>query len=441
MAYLLEPSVLELAELMVAFANSEGGTIVIGMSAEQKPAGRPLFAEEVQGVLLAAERLCRPIVQTGWEQFENNSGLFAIRVPRSIELHSLEDGRVLVRAGRENRPLAGEQIQHLASNKSTGEFELQEVPGATRADLDEGLIAEYLQKRQARQRREITATPDELLREIGALSPAGCPTLSGLLLFCRNPQIWLPYTGLLFVKFSGTEPRGEDGNVGYGRREEIDGNLARVIERAWQVIIEEMAVGAVVRGLEREEVFEYPRFAVREALVNAVCHRDYRLKGRKIEVRMYTDRMEIISPGGLPGYITLDNIVEEHYSRNPRIVNGLYQWGYIEELGLGIDYMIEAMTNAGHAPPDFSARPHAFTVKLFNNRERKMVAKGFQSMNERQARALTFIREHGNITNSDYQALCPDVSPETLRLDFADLVKRGIILKVGAKRGTYYILK
>jgi len=113
MAYLLEPSVLELAELMVAFANSEGGTIVIGMSAEQKPAGRPLFAEEVQGVLLAAERLCRPIVQTGWEQFENNSGLFAIRVPRSIELHSLEDGRVLVRAGRENRPLAGGQNKQM----------------------------------------------------------------------------------------------------------------------------------------------------------------------------------------------------------------------------------------------------------------------------------------------------------------------------------------
>jgi ATP-dependent DNA helicase RecG len=62
-------------------------------------------------------------------------------------------------------------------------------------------------------------------------------------------------------------------------------------------------------------------------------------------------------------------------------------------------------------------------------------------MNERQARALTYIREHGSITNRDYQALCPDVSPETLRIDLADLVDRGILLKVGAKKGTYYILK
>jgi ATP-dependent DNA helicase RecG len=86
-----------------------------------------------------------------------------------------------------------------------------------------------------------------------------------------------------------------------------------------------------VKRLEREEMTEYPRFAVREALVNDIAHRDYRIMGRRIEVRMYADRLEIISPGGLPGYMTLDNLVEEHFSRNPRLVQGLYQWGYIEE--------------------------------------------------------------------------------------------------------------
>ncbi len=81
-----------------------------------------------------------------------------------------------------------------------------------------------------------------------------------------------------------------------------------------------MRVGATVNTLEREEITEYPRFAVREALVNAVAHRDYRIKGRRIEIRMYANRLEIISPGGLPGYMTVDNLVEEHFSRNPRIV-------------------------------------------------------------------------------------------------------------------------
>jgi ATP-dependent DNA helicase RecG len=108
-----------------------------------------------------------------------------------------------------------------------------------------------------------------------------------------------------------------------------------------------MAMGAVVKGLERQEIVEYPPFAVRESLVNAVCHRDYRLRGRRIEIRMFADRMEVISPGGLPGFITVDNLVEEHFSRNPRLVSGLFQWGYIEELGLGIDRMIEELVQGG----------------------------------------------------------------------------------------------
>jgi ATP-dependent DNA helicase RecG len=229
--------------------------------------------------------------------------------------------------------------------------------------------------------------------------------------------------------------------AGYGRREEFNGPLARVIEGAWQTVWGEMAVGAVVTGLERQEIAEYPAFAVREALVNAVCHRDYRLKGRRIEIRMYSDRLEVISPGGLPGFITVDNLVEEHFSRNPRLVNGLFQWGYIEELGLGIDRMIEDMVSAGHPPPKFRAQPYSFTVTLYNARERKATPKWENVMNERQARALNFIRDNGRISSRDYQQLCPDVSPETLRLDLQDLVNRGVLLRIGAKKGTYYVLK
>jgi ATP-dependent DNA helicase RecG len=346
--------------------------------------------------------------------------------------------------GAEIRPLTGDQIRQLAATKSSGDYELEAVPGAARDDLDEAVIAEYIEKRQVRQKKTFTGTPDEALREIGALDSQNKPTVAGMLLFGKNPQQFIHQSGFVFVKFIGTEPRGEDGLAGYGRREEITGPLARVIERAWQVIYEEMAMGAVVKGLEREEITEYPPFAVREALVNAVCHRDYRLRGRRIEVRMYSDRMELISPGGLPGFITVDNLVEEHFSRNPRIVAGLFQWGYIEELGLGIDRMIEEMVQRGHQPPKFKDQPHSFTVTLFNARERKAAPAGgawSKSMNERQARALTYIKEHGSITNRDYREICPDVSPETLRLDLSDLVDRGILLKIGAKKGTYYILK
>ncbi|HLB48655.1 MAG TPA: ATP-binding protein [Anaerolineales bacterium] len=443
MAYLPSPNIEALAELLIAFANGDGGTVVVGAD-EKGHITQGLYPDEIEGTLRAASRKCRPVIPVNWDQMEMPGGtVFAITVARSPELHSLDDGRVLIRMGAGNRPLAGDEIRQLAATKSAADFEAEAVPGAKRDDLDDELVAEYIDKREVRQRRPVTGTPDDVLKEIYALDFAGNPTICGLLLFGKNPPQFLPQSGIVFVKFIGAEPRGEDGLAGYGRREEISGPLARVIERAWQVVYEEMAMGAVVKGLERQDITEYPPFAVREALVNAVCHRDYRLRGRRIEIRMYSDRMEVISPGGLPGFITVDNLVEEHFSRNPRLVNGLFQWGYIEELGLGIDRMIEELVQHGHPPPRFKDQPYSFAVTLFNARERKAAsaAPWTKSMNERQARALTYIREHGSITNRDYQTICPDVSPETLRIDLADLVDRGILLKVGAKKGTYYILK
>ncbi|MCB0057891.1 MAG: hypothetical protein KDE45_12735, partial [Caldilineaceae bacterium] len=181
---------------------------------------------------------------------------------------------------------------------------------------------------------------------------------------------------------------------------------------------------------------------VREALVNAVAHRDYRITGRSIEIRMYTDRMEITSPGGLPAHTTVDNLVEEHYSRNPRLVNGLYQWGYIEELGLGIDRMIEDMVNAGHPPPKFESPGHRFTVTLYNARDEARPPEPWENnMNERQLKALEYVQRNGSISNGDYRQLCQHVGPETLRLDLVDMVNRGVLLKIGDKRGTRYILK
>lgn len=440
-AYLPQADAERLAEHLVAFANGEGGTVIIGLDERGRPLGR-VYAEELEGTLRAAERLCRPPVVTGWETLEAPDGpAYGLSVPRSPELHSLADGRVLVRAGAQNRPLGGEEIRLLAATKSAGDFESEAVAGATRDDLDEAVIAEFIEKREQRQRRPVLQTADELLHEIGAVDRHGAPTMAGLLLFGRNPQQFLPQAGLVFVKFVGTEPRGADGQAGYGRREEVTGPLARVIETAWQIVWSEMSVGAVLKGLERQDITEYPPFAVREALVNAVCHRDYRLKGRRIEMRMYADRLEVISPGGLPGFITVDNLVEEHFSRNPRLVAGLFQWGYIEELGLGIDRMIEDMVQDGHPPPKFKAAPYAFTVTLFNARERRATPKWETQMNERQARALTYVREKGSITNREYRELCPDVTPETLRLDLNDLVDRGVLLRIGAKKGTYYILK
>jgi ATP-dependent DNA helicase RecG len=441
MALMPEPEIQLLAETLVAFANADGGTILVGVDEDGQATGQA-YGDEVEMAVRAAVRECRPLVEARWHEATAEGGAaFAIVVNRSPELHSLTDGRVLIRTGIENRPLSGGEIRQLAATKSTGDFEAEPAPGAQREDFDDEVIAEFAAKWAERQQRDWTRSMDDLLTAMGALDEEGRPTVAGILLFASNPQAFLPQSGLTFVKFVGTQPRGENGQLGYGRREEINGPLARIIQRAWQVVGEEMRTGAVVTALERKERPEYPIPAVREMLVNAVAHRDYRLGGRRIEVRMFDNRMEVSSPGGLPGFITVDNIVEEHFSRNPRIVSGLFQWGYIEELGLGVDMMIDEMVRAGHPPPEFKDTPYSFTTTLYNIRQRAPQPSWTRTMNERQAKALTYVQEHGRITNREYRELCPDLSPETLRLDLVDLVDRGILLKVGAKKGTYYILK
>jgi len=438
-----EPSADRLAETLVAFANGDGGTILFGVDPQGHITG-DLQLEDAESLLRAALSQTRPIVHTEWQQFEDRQGMaVAVQAPRSTELHSLADGRVLIRTHDGNLPLDGGKISHLAATKASGDFEVEAVAGAGRVDLDPDVIADFLQRRTARLGRDLGQSEDEILSSTGALNTQGQPTVAGLLLFGRSPEFYIPQSGLTYVRFAGTEPRGPGGMPGYSRREDINGALARVIERAWSILLQEMRGEAVVRGLQREDRMLYPPFAVREALVNAVSHRDYRLTGRRVEIRQFDDRLEISSPGGLPGYITLDNIVEEHFSRNPRLVNGLFEWGYIEQLGLGIDRMIEEMLQAGHKSPEFRATPHSFSVILHRtaNPQARSVPEWEGRMNERQMRALRYVQENSRITNREYRELCPDVTPETLRLDLADLVDKGLIMKIGDKKGTNYILK
>jgi len=438
--FMPQPEAEALAETLAAFANADGGTILIGLGTAGVPL-EEIEPEHLEALLLRAQAMCRPPVQTEWQPLETEHGTaIAIVVPRSPELHSLLDGRVLLRSGAKNRPLSGEEIRHLASAKGSGDYEQQSVPGATLTDLDTDIIAEYAEKRRLRSPRGEKLSGNDLLMDSGAIDAAGNPTVAGVLLFARNPQRLLPQSSVVWVRFAGTEPHGREGAPGYMQREEIHGSLSQIIEGLWNKIWEEMRRESVIVGLQREEVPEYPPAAVREAIVNAVAHRDYHLTGRRIEVRMFDDRMEIISPGGLPGHITLDNIVEEHFSRNPRLVKGLFYWGFIEELGLGIDRMIDEMIRAGHPAPQFEAHPFAFKVTLRNVRERQ-VRKWQQNLTERQIKALAFLEEHGRITNRDYHDLCPDVTAETLRLDLADMVDKGVLLRIGDKKGTYYILK
>src|SRR5215217_338020 len=181
-----------IAETLTAFANAEGGTLVLGLSEDGRLGD--IFVEDDAGdALQAALRLCRPPVRTDWNQQQVAGGTIVIlRVERSPEMHSLVDGRVVVRKGTENVPADSAEITQLVASRPVGDFELQEVPGARRDDLDEDVIDNYLERRQKRNPRASVLPKDKLLQQIGALTDQRTPTVSGLLLFGKEPQLFLP---------------------------------------------------------------------------------------------------------------------------------------------------------------------------------------------------------------------------------------------------------
>jgi ATP-dependent DNA helicase RecG len=202
-------------------------------------------------------------------------------------------------------------------------------------------------------------------------------------------------------------------------------------------------------GMAREEQPEYPLEAAREALVNAVAHRDYGIAGDQIRAFLFADRLEVTSPGHLPGPVTVENIAQERFSRNQVIVQVLADMGFIERLGYGVDRMVHLMRDHKLTPPRFEETAGGFRVTLQgadeplaeNQPTLDLDAYAHLGLNPRQEQALAYLARHRRITNRDYQGLCSDVHPETLRRDLADLVQKDVLLKIGDKRATYYIFK
>jgi len=314
-------------------------------------------------------------------------------------------------------------------------FESLVPDGARLPDLDWERVERYLAGLPGLS--GLSSREEALLRRGGLLRVEGelRPTYAGLLLFGREPQRWVPSSEILVARYAGSTM--DDRFI----KEQIRGTLPDQIRQAEAFVVGNMRRGVRLQGLERVEETEVPVPAVREAIVNAVAHRDYQLRGDEIRILMFRDRVEFYSPGRLPGHVTVENLVRERYSRNEIVVQVLADMGFIERLGYGIDRMLRLMAQAGLPEPQFAETAGGFQVTLTGSEPRLASEPQHLGLNERQERALAYLADKGRITNREFQDLCPDVSPETIRRDLADLVRLNFLLKIGEKRATYYILK
>ncbi len=447
-------TVSELASVLTGMANSDGGNILLGIAPRATQVTGVRDAEYLTDIVFQAALLIDPPLVLPIPRILDihDKHVLSVVVPPGLPHAFNLQGRYLIRTGERTEPLPPSQLRALMMKRGSLQFEAQVPEDAALDDLDFDQINAY--------KDALELPPDENIENL--LTRRGClkecddelrPTYAGLLLFGRHPQQWTPNATILAARFSGVAI--SDQFV----KQEIRGTLPQQLRQAETFVRDQLRSVVRLVGLSREETPEYPLEAVRELLVNAVAHRDYNQGGDSIHLHIFADRLEVHSPGDLPGPMTIENLLEARFSRNPVVAQVLSDLGYVERLGYGLNRVLTVMRQNRLAEPIFEEAGGAFRVTLFNSledldpehsprAESKDEITALDSaeyaefeLNPRQEFALGFLSTRKRLTNRDYQELCPDVSTETLRRDLADLVDKGLLLKMGTKRGTYYILK
>jgi len=451
-----------LATSLAAFANAEGGTLLYGV-AERIVDGRK--AHVIEGVpdvkiatdhLYTAAELCTPKFALSPPERIDVDGhtVLAVMVPEGLgQVYGVE-GRYVVREGSYRRALSPEEIRSLLSRRGLFAYDREPVPGATRAHLDDARVRAYAARFPSAAEMGVDtllAARDLLVRPAGQPDASLVPSVAGILLLGRDPQQFFPQARVAVVQYAGPQ-MGES-----FLKQEIEGPVPRQLDEAEAWLVRNTLHAVELRGMDRIDRAEYPRSALREAVLNALAHRDYGQRGDRVRIYAFSDRIEVHSPGGLGGPMRLDNILEKRWSRNATLVQGLVALDIIEELGFGLDRMVAVMAEASLPAPVFANKGDTFVVTLYGAASRlrdsltppeREEQPRLQSVSstarrrrpDRQTWVLERLRTEGPISPRVYAAAL-GVSVDTAVNDLRELVEQGLVRAEGTTKDRRYVLR
>ena len=254
-----------------------------------------------------------------------------------------------------------------------------------------------------------------------------------MLLFGKRPKKYAPAAYFKIGRF-GQSP----GELLF--QDIVEGNILDMADTVMEILNRKYLIRPIsYEGLLRKEPLEYPEQALREAILNAIIHKDYH--GTTIFLSIYDDQLVIWNPGKLPDSLTVDELKNKHRSipRNRLIADVFFMAGYIEAWGRGIDIMMEGCRQYGIPEPVIIEEQEGVSVTFQKDVYTEEYLQSFH-LSARQVKAVLFIKEKGEITNAVYQAI-NSISKPVASKDLADLVSRNLIQKVGTTgKGTKYIL-
>ncbi|MHC1575879.1 MAG: RNA-binding domain-containing protein [Methanosarcinaceae archaeon] len=422
-------------ESVVAFANAKGGTVLIGVSDKGEIRGVNIGKETLNNWVNRISQSTEPRIIPEIEVYDTDDKRVAAVCVQEYPIKPVSfKGRSFRRAGSSNRVLTTREIAELHLHSTNTSWDMYTAQNATMGDLDLEKVKRFMRRAKAVGRKPIgdDETPLQVLEKMD-LVRNGQPTWAATLLFHRNLRRFMSQATLHCGRFKERTVIIDD--------RLIEDNLMEQVDEAMDFVRKNINVKFVMTGRpRRDEVWDYPLEAVREAIINAICHRDYTIFGNT-EVRIYDNELVVWSPGSLPYGITLEELYGPHSSklRNRGIAEAFYDLELIERWGGGMEKIIQYCHDAGLPDPvfdEFQGFRVIFRKDIYNEEHLRGMG-----LNERQVRAVLYVKEQGKITNGEYQEVC-DTSERTATRDLSNLVSIGLFEQVGTTgKGTAYMLR
>ncbi len=421
----------EYLKWICGFANAYGGTVFIGKDDD----GSIVDLKEAKKILEEIPNKVRDTlgILVDVNLHHTDQGRFIEIIVEQYPYPVNYKGQYHYRSGSTKQELKGAALDKFLLEKKGKKWDGVPVPNVSANDLKRETF-DFFRKRAFRSQRideESLADSNEHLIENLQLKEGKFLKRASILLFHPNPEKYI--TGA-YVKIGFFE---SDSDLRF--QDEIHGNLFEQIEKTTEILFTKYIKALIsYEGLNRVETYEYPKEAIREALLNAIAHKDYS-GGVPIQISVYKDKLMIWNEGQLPENWTIETLLDKHSSMpfNPDIANALFRSGYIESWGRGISKMTEQCFNFGLPAPLFFFKSSGFWVEFRKDIYNEEYLSNM-NLNERQLDALLFFRGKDEIVNIEY-AKRFSISDKTARRDLVELVEKKLLNRVGFRKGTKYI--
>jgi len=417
-----------------AFLNHKGGIVYFGVNDKGKVIGLDVSDKTLRKISQQIISRIKPEIAPEIKEVEEiGKSIIKVKIPEGSNKPYFLNGIAYKKVGTEKRVIPPDELKRVILEQKQMRWDEEICEGATLNDIDNEKLKWFLRKAKTERNFDIESETNlkEALKRL-KLVKDGKPINASILLFGKNPQKFFLQAEIRCARFKGIEP------LEFIDMKVFSGNIINQRDDAVEFVKEHIKLHAKIVGTERIEKWEYPIEAIREAVTNAICHRDYEISSN-VQVRIFDDRIEIWGCGPLPNPLRVEDLKKKHDSilRNPLIGKHFFLIKFIEQWGTGTNRIIKECLKHGLPEPLFEEIAGNLVVTF---RKYKISEDILDQLNERQKKAIDFLKEHGKITNKDFQKLCPDVTRETLRKDLKDMINKKIITKKGTKRGVYYDL-